>query len=68
MEINAVDVGGSEGCRRLRELRRLGYVIEKRRKHDSTQFEYRIRSTPTDGTQSTLPGTVEAGLWRGEGQ
>ena len=48
MEINAVDVGGSEGCRRLREIRRLikqgklpGRGIEKRKVADSNQFEYR---------------------------
>jgi hypothetical protein len=50
MEINAVDVGGSEGCRRLRELRvecrdgkRTGWRdIECRRSPgDSTQWEYR---------------------------
>ena len=55
MEINAVDVGGSEGCRRLREIRHkikrglyLGYVgIEKRRAGgDSTQYEYRLVPDP----------------------
>ena len=51
MEINSVHVGGSEGCRRLRELRRevrkgkrLGWVdIDKRKKAgDTTQYEYRL--------------------------
>jgi O-acetyl-ADP-ribose deacetylase (regulator of RNase III) len=53
MEINAARVGGSEGCRRLRELRaeckkgkRPGWVrIERRRKvSDSTQCEYKLIS------------------------
>lgn len=49
MDINAVDVGGSEGCRRLRELRaqiKRGHLpgkgIEKRKMIDSNQFEYRL--------------------------
>ena len=33
---------GSEGLRRLRELRSKGFVIVKRRKKDSTQYEYRL--------------------------
>jgi hypothetical protein len=41
-EICSVNVGGSEGCRRLRELRKHGWTVEKRRKTDSTQFEYRL--------------------------
>jgi hypothetical protein len=48
MEINDVTVGGSEGCRRLRELRRLvrnarlpPYCnIQKRKVPDSNQWEY----------------------------
>ena len=35
-------VCGSEGLRRLRECRAAGYVIVKRRKQDSTQYEYRL--------------------------
>jgi hypothetical protein len=51
MEINAVNVGGSEGCRRLRELKkeiqdgkRMGWSnVEKRKKAgDTTQYEYRF--------------------------
>lgn len=44
-EINSVEVGGTEGTRRLRELRaRLsgGFVIEKRKAQGSTMWEYRI--------------------------
>lgn len=53
MEINAVNVGGSEGCRRLRELKkeiqdgkRVGWSdVEKRKKAgDTTQYEYRFVS------------------------
>lgn len=56
MEINAANVGGSEGCRRLRELRRevrkgkrLGWVdVEKRKKAgDTTQYEYRLVAVTT---------------------
>jgi hypothetical protein len=53
MEVNAVDVGGSEGCRRVRELReecrtgkRPGWVIECRRLprcRETTQWGYRVR-------------------------
>ena len=45
-------VGGSEGCRRLRELRKSfrqeGYDILKRRKEGSTQYEYRMVRRPVD--------------------
>ena len=40
-----VACGGSEGLRRLRELRELGYVIEKRKAHPShNYFSYRLVS------------------------
>lgn len=47
MEVCAPDVGGSEGCRRLRELRtemRKGktHDIIKRRCEEGSQYEYRI--------------------------
>lgn len=45
-EINNVLVGGSEGTRRLRELRAEGAVIHKRRICGSSQFEYRLVLTP----------------------
>jgi len=60
MQINAVNVGGSEGCRRLRELRkevregkRAGFTnIVKRKVPDSTQWEYKLlRSRETDPTE-----------------
>lgn len=38
------NIGGSEGLRRLRELRRMGYPIQKRRKEDSSAFQYRLVS------------------------
>lgn len=53
MDVNDVDGGGSEGCRRLRELRAMGYVIEKRRKVGSDQFEYRLAHDPFDGPGDT---------------
>ncbi len=43
-EVNAVDVGGSEGTRRLRELRESGHKIVRRKQEDSDQFEYRLLS------------------------
>jgi len=53
MDINDVAVGGSEGCRRLRELRgecsrgKLPGVILKRRvRGKSTQYEYRLVVVP----------------------
>jgi len=36
------DVGGSEGTRRLRELRRDGWTIERRRDPESNQWQYRL--------------------------
>lgn len=51
MEINAVGVGGSEGCRRVRELRqqvavgkRPGYtdIVTEKVKGDTTQYRYRL--------------------------
>lgn len=40
----APHLGGSEGLRRIRELRSLGYPIEKRRKPvpGSAEYQYRI--------------------------
>lgn len=34
--------GGSEGLRRLRELRQLGYAIEKKRLEGHNYFSYRL--------------------------
>lgn len=42
MQINDVAVGGSEGTKRLRELRAMGYPIETRRRAIGTQWEYRL--------------------------
>lgn len=42
VEIESVSVGGSQGTRRLRELRADGNWIEQRRKAGSTQYEYRL--------------------------
>ena len=43
VEISSVEVGGSEGMRRLRELRvDHGYNIIKRHKEGSTQYEYKL--------------------------
>lgn len=36
------DVGGSEGLRRLRELRGQGYEIKRRKMVDSNAYEYRL--------------------------
>ena len=37
--------GGSEGLRRLRELRELGYIIEKKKVHPShNYYSYRLVS------------------------
>ena len=66
MEINDVWVGGSEGCRRLRELKkeikdgkRPGWMgVEKRKKAgDTTQYEYRlIRTfTPPKSLRALVP-------------
>lgn len=42
-ELTAVDVGGTEGLRRLRELRADGYEIAQTRAHeDGSTFVYRI--------------------------
>jgi hypothetical protein len=41
-ELTAPDVGGSEGLRRLRELRADGLPIEGRKKAKSTAWEYRL--------------------------
>jgi hypothetical protein len=42
--INHPAVGGSEGTRRLRELRELGYPIEKHRREGHDDYEYRLVS------------------------
>ncbi len=42
VEICSADVGVTEGCRRLRELRKAGWHVEKRKMSNSTQFEYRL--------------------------
>lgn len=41
------EVGGSEGLRRLRELRAEGFEIKSRRMNDSNAFEYRLIGGPT---------------------
>jgi hypothetical protein len=43
-EINSKEVGGTEGTRRLRDLRADGYIIEKRKHPDPAvdQFQYRL--------------------------
>ena len=44
-EINSKEIGGTEGTRRLRELREERYgglVIEKRKEQNGDEFEYRI--------------------------
>lgn len=41
-EIESVHVGGSQGTRRLRELRADGAKIIKRKKAQSTQYEYKM--------------------------
>lgn len=40
-EISSPDVGGTEGTRRLRELRADGHAIEKRKREGSDEYEYR---------------------------
>lgn len=42
MDVCHPDVGGSEGMRRLRELRNDGNSIEKRKKKGSSQWQYRL--------------------------
>jgi biotin operon repressor len=42
-ELATADCGGSEGLRRLRELREMGYDIEKRKVHPTHKyFSYRL--------------------------
>ena len=41
-EINSPALGGSEGTRRLRELRKKGYPIEKRKDQNGDAYEYRM--------------------------
>ena len=41
-ELENAEVGGTQGTRRLRELRANGYRIIQRRKQNSTQFEYHL--------------------------
>lgn len=43
------EVGGSEGLRRLRELRAEGYPIKQRKMKDSQAFEYRMEKTTKSG-------------------
>ncbi len=42
-ELATADCGGSEGLRRLRELREMGYDIEKKKVHPTHKyFSYRL--------------------------
>lgn len=41
-ELTAPGVGGSEGLRRLRELRADGFEIKSRKIENSNAFEYRL--------------------------
>ena len=41
-ELASVSCGGSEGLRRLRELRQLGHAIEKKRLEGHNYFSYRL--------------------------
>lgn len=41
-EVNSKEVGGTEGTRRLRELREQGLNIEKRKEVEGDEFEYRV--------------------------
>lgn len=41
-ELTTPEVGGSEGLRRLRELRAEGFEIKTRRMENSNAFEYRL--------------------------
>jgi len=41
-ELATVRCGGSEGLRRLRELRQLGHTIEKKRLEGHNYFSYRL--------------------------
>lgn len=41
-EIESASIGGSQGTRRLRELRAGGHQIIKRKKANSTQYEYKL--------------------------
>lgn len=42
VEIATPEIGGSEGLRRVRELRSEGWPIEKRSKRGSEAYEYRL--------------------------
>lgn len=42
VELANEQVGGSEGLKRLRELRDEGYLIQKRQKPGSDQYQYRL--------------------------
>ena len=50
-EICQPDIGGREGLRRLRELRKQGYTVEKRRVKDGGTFEYRTTTTTNNEAQ-----------------
>jgi hypothetical protein len=52
------EVGGSEGTRRLRELRARGFAISKRKKFGSTQFEYHLLSDQELLDQQAIPQNV----------
>lgn len=41
-ELTTPEVGGSEGLRRMRELRSQGWEIQSRRMEDSNAYEYRL--------------------------
>lgn len=60
-EIATQEVGGSEGLRRLRELRQEGWLIEERPMVNSNVWEYRLAGAP-DPAQHSEVSTVLPGL------
>jgi hypothetical protein len=77
-ELLGPKVGGSEGMRRLRELRERGWAIQKRRREGSAQWEYRIPLPEPDrvyrvgdgctGSVTHFAGNCGCKAWKEEGK
>jgi hypothetical protein len=62
--LSSKEVGGTEGLRRLRELRNAGFVIDKRRKKGSDQFEYHLVTEEDVRAASIVPEAVAGAIGR----
>lgn len=66
-ELASERVGGSEGHRRIRELRAAGYQIEQRRHPDAERrgvFQYRLTEALPRGSEGLPTAEVNIPIWK----